>query len=122
MRSVPARPAAQPTSLTAVLALVAGTAALALPVATPAAVAAPPSASEPKITICHRTHSLTNPYRKITVALSAADTNGASTQGGGHADHKGPVWTPATTKATVWGDVIPPNPTNAKSTGYNWNG
>ncbi len=62
------------------------------------------------ITICHRTHSATNPYVQITV-----DTD--STKFEGHEGHdEGPVPDPATAEnfAAVkanggwWGDIIPP--------------
>ncbi len=67
-------------------------------------------ASPTKITICHRTHSLTNPYRRITVSTNAA-------QNGGHGGHGLPngssnpaVFDPTVTYASnnkYWGDVIP---------------
>ncbi len=67
-------------------------------------------ASPTKITICHRTHSLTNPYRRITVSTNAA-------QSGGHGGHDLPngssnpaVFDPNVTYASnnkYWGDVIP---------------
>jgi hypothetical protein len=59
-----------------------------------------------KITICHRTHSTTNPYRRITVSISAA--NGSSAND--HTHHSGPVFDPTyayPANAKVWGDVIP---------------
>jgi hypothetical protein len=61
-----------------------------------------------KITICHRTHSTTNPYRRITVSISAA--NGSSTND--HTHHTGSVFDAGYAyppNAKVWGDVIPNN-------------
>ena len=37
-----------------------------------------------KVTICHRTHATTNPYRQITVSMSSIVGNGNS--GNGHGD------------------------------------
>jgi LPXTG-motif cell wall-anchored protein len=63
----------------------------------------PPSG--PKVTICHRTNSETNPYNKITVSQSAVDGNGNSD----HGNHTGPVWYPGAKAAGIrWGDIIPP--------------
>lgn len=67
---------------------------------------------EPKITLCHRTNSVTNPYEKITVAASAVDAEGP-----GNADHLGnhlgPVFdynNPPSPphNGDQWGDIIPP--------------
>ena len=62
---------------------------------------APASAAE-KVTICHATNAVTNPYRMITVDLSA-------THGPDHATHTGPVFDPAvnTDNSPAWGDIIP---------------
>ena len=54
-------------------------------------------AAEPKVTICHRTNSRTNPYNQIAVAESAAVS--------GHAGHTGPIFAPG---VDDWGDIIPP--------------
>ena len=63
-----------------------------------------------KVTICHRTKSITNPYRLITVSQSAA-TNAA-----GHKGHTGGVFNTTSgyyigdgvgTNAKNWGDIIP---------------
>lgn len=85
-----------------------------------------------KITICHRTNSVTNPYSQITVDVSAAD--GISGNSGHNADHysehRGPVFDPSATYPTPhngdqWGDIIPPVVPNsqvpgANTTGLNW--
>lgn len=83
---------------------------------------APVSAAvAPKVTICHRTNSVTNPYVQNTVAQSAVDGVGNSDHYG---EHKGPV---ATSEAVAqilkdnkinWGDIIPPVP-NVHA-GLNW--
>ncbi len=61
-----------------------------------------------KVTICHRTNSVENPYNKITVNLNAVN-------GDGHSDHQGhdeggifdPTFDYATNQKD-WGDIIPP--------------
>jgi uncharacterized repeat protein (TIGR01451 family) len=87
--------------------------------------------SQSKITICHRTHSATNPYVVITVAREAAD--GISGNSGNQADHFGEHQGPLASSEEVaqgfkdahieWGDIIPnvdddgnPMPHN----GLNW--
>jgi uncharacterized repeat protein (TIGR01451 family) len=69
------------------------------------------ASSEPvpvKVTICHRTNSVSNPYNKITVSLNAVD-------GEGHSDHQGHdeggIFDPAVDyppNQKDWGDIIPP--------------
>lgn len=69
------------------------------------------ASSEPahvKVTICHRTNSVSNPYNKITVSLNAVD-------GEGHSDHQGHdeggIFDPAIDyppNQKDWGDIIPP--------------
>jgi LPXTG-motif cell wall-anchored protein len=61
------------------------------------------SAASAKITICHRTHSTTNPYRRITVSQNAV-TNSR------HGGHDGPVFDPTydyPPNQKIWGDIIP---------------
>ena len=72
-----------------------------------------------KVTICHRTNSITNPYTKITVDESSADGSGtAKGQGDHYINHVGEVWTQETPKHAEWGDIIPPIP--GVHSGLNW--
>ena len=74
------------------------------------AIPAAKAATNSKATICHRTNSVTNPYRLITVSRNSFVGNK------GHNIHKtdpAAVWTPTRTKAQGWGDIIPG--------GLNWN-
>jgi uncharacterized repeat protein (TIGR02543 family) len=53
-----------------------------------------------KTTICHRTNSIQNPYRRITVSNSSLNS--------GHKKHTGGLWTTSSTQGgTKWGDIIP---------------
>lgn len=88
-----------------------------------------------KVTICHRTHATTNPYRLITVSTSSiVDANSAPN---GHALHNtdrrrletdGPagVFRPTyayPSNAKYWGDIIPPfqdRATGGIYEGLNW--
>jgi CHRD domain len=73
-------------------AIVVGTAACPSPTLTPAPTTTPPT----KITICHKTGSTTNPYRRITVS-SRAVTNPNSPAGKtlrGHMGHSGDILMP----------------------------
>ena len=57
-----------------------------------------------KYTVCHRTHSTTNPYRSVTVSKSAI------TRSHSHADHTGDSFDATIaypSNAKNWGDVIP---------------
>lgn len=75
-----------------------------------------------KVTICHRTNSVKNPYVKITVSKNAVDGQGGN--GDHYAEHQGPVATsPAVAQQlkdnkTEWGDIIPPVP--GAHNGLNW--
>ncbi|WP_432477299.1 hypothetical protein [Nocardioides sp. GXQ0305] len=67
-----------------------------------AAAAAPQAARrvrapQPKVTICHRTNSRTNPYNQIVVSEESAIE--------GHSSHTGPIFSP---DVDDWGDIIPP--------------
>jgi hypothetical protein len=56
---------------------------------------------QPKVSLCHRTSSVRNPYNLQTVnANSIVRPDGEPT---GHAEHTGPVF-----PAEDWGDIIPP--------------
>jgi hypothetical protein len=61
-----------------------------------------------KVTICHATASVTNPYVRITVDQAAVD--GVSSRGPAdhRAMHTGDVWNPSMAKGSNWGDIIPP--------------
>ncbi len=83
------------------------------------------AAKQPKVTICHRTDAVKNPYVRETVALSSVDGNLGNDHGHGDhfAEHTGPV---ATSEAVAqalkdagqkWGDIIP---LNAAGTQLNW--
>ena len=69
-----------------------------------------------KVTLCHRTGSYSNPYRRITVAVNGVQFRA-------HDGHDGPVFYPGFPKHQKWGDIIPPfdfGP-NATYPGKNWN-
>ncbi len=76
-----------------------------------------------KVTLCHGTNSVTNPYVKITVSVDAAG-NFKDSGNGDHAQHTGPVATSQTVAQSLkdqkiqWGDIIPTGPHN---TSLNWN-
>ncbi len=82
--------------------------------------------AEEKVTICHATNAVKNPYVKITVDKSAVD--GASvekntTHGDHFSEHTGPVATSEKVAQDLkddkksWGDIIPPV---GKHSGLNW--
>jgi len=71
-----------------------------------------------QVTICHRTNSVTNPYR-----VEEPDKSGDVA---GHADHIGPVFNPNTVyppphNGDQWGDIIPPfDYSGGHFDGLNW--
>lgn len=75
---------------------------------------------ENKVTICHRTNSVKNPYVEIPVDTSAVDGQGNND----HSLHIGPVVTPETDVQALkdnkikWGDIIPP--VTGVTSGLNW--
>ena len=86
----------------------------------PAPAAVTPSGLE-KVTICHRTHATTNPYRLITVSTSSIV--GADSSVNGHGEHNSKktrlsrnngagdgIFNPPYAKPSLkyWGDIIPP--------------
>jgi hypothetical protein len=78
-----------------------------------------------KITICHRTNAVTNPYVVITVDVAAADGDLGNDNGQGdhYAEHLGPVFDPEADyqppfSGDEWGDIIPPIP--GVHDGLNW--
>jgi LPXTG-motif cell wall-anchored protein len=93
--------------------------------------AGPAGAAKPlrfKIELCHRTNSVTNPYRVIEVSVDA--TNG-DIVGPDHTGHGGPAFDftavdpgtvyPPPHNGDQWGDIIPPYPYNGgQFPGMNW--
>jgi hypothetical protein len=66
-----------------------------------------------KITICHATNAVTNPYVEVRVDIDAADNHDNRLD---HQRHVGPIFTDGLTE---WGDIIPPIEGNMD--GLNWN-
>lgn len=65
-----------------------------------------------KVTICHRTAAVDNPYVELTTSANAIIN-------AGHGSHTGPVF-PATSDG-AWGDVIPPfDYSGGRFPGLNW--
>jgi len=86
---------------------------------------ATPSHPLHRVTICHATNSVSNPYVRLTVDEAAV--NGKDGPDNGHGDHllnhTGPVFD-AANPVPGWGDIIPPFYSDGTtSTGYssaNW--
>ncbi len=74
-----------------------------------------------KVTICHRTNSVTNPYTVNTVAVSSID----GSKKNDHTQHVGPIFDFSNPdkyeppfNGDEWGDIIPPTENDAD--GQNW--
>src|SRR3954463_9866024 len=65
-----------------------------------------------KITICHATASVHNPYNVIDIDVAGAYD--------GHLDHTGPVFSADLEKHVAWGDIIPPGTYNGHDFSLNW--
>ncbi len=68
-------------------------------VAVPIAANATQPNPDHKVTLCHATHSYSNPYVEISVDVAAV-------LNGGHGNHVGPVFDPSLPKHDDWGDII----------------
>lgn len=95
--------------------LLAATAALALSLAYLVRPALATEGDPHKVTICHRTNSVTNPYVVETVDVASVDGDNGNDNGKGDhlMEHLGPVWDANTVYPTPhngdqWGDIIPP--------------
>jgi len=73
-----------------------------------------------KVTICHATASVQNPYVMPTVDFDAADGNAGNDNGQGDhfLEHTGPVFNSTMQQGDSWGDIIPPIP--GIHGGLNW--
>ena len=76
---------------------------------------------EDKVSICHATSAVANPYVTLSVPVSSVD--GIAGNSGGQPDHygehQGPIFDPAIHEnGDEWGDIIPPVPPH--HTGLNW--
>lgn len=98
-------------------------------VSTASAPAAAPALPLDRITICHRTHATTNPYRIITVSTSSIVK--ADSTPNGHGEHNSKrtrtndgIFNPPYAKPSLkyWGDIIPPFTARNGGTfaGMNW--
>jgi len=68
----------------------------------------------PSVTLCHATHSDTNPYVTITVNAAGAFN--------GHLGATGPIWDPNLKSEHIsWGDIIPPFIFSGNTYSLNWN-
>lgn len=74
---------------------------------------------EPKVKICHRTDSQSNPYVEETVDQDSVDGDMGNDNGKGdhYVEHTGPVWYEGIADHS-WGDIIPP--IEGLHAGLNW--
>jgi uncharacterized protein DUF11 len=79
-----------------------------------------------KITICHATSSVHNPYVEITVSVHAADGISDGHEGGDHfGEHEGPLFDASMEQGDDWGDIIPSHDDEGNAMplgGMNWPG
>lgn len=78
-----------------------------------------------KVTICHATNAVKNPYVRIEVDADAADGDTGTDNGqGDHTTHTGPVASSEALAQSLkddkqdWGDIIPPH--DSYAAGLNW--
>ncbi len=74
-----------------------------------------------KITICHATAAVKNPYNTISVPISAVDgvAGNEAGQGDHYGEHQGPIFDASVNQnGDNWGDIIPPVPPYHE--GLNW--
>jgi hypothetical protein len=75
----------------------------------------------PKVTICHRTNAVVNPYNEISVNQSSVDgvAGNSGNQPDHYSEHQGPIFDAAIhNNGDDWGDIIPP--VAPYHTGLNW--
>ena len=83
--------------------------------ATPSVSAVRPIPVPDRVTFCHRTNSINNPYVEITTSVNAVDGSirgGNGNDNSDHTSHTGPVFDPSINYPTPrngdqWGDIIP---------------
>jgi len=80
-----------------------------------------PCPPDEKVTICHATSAVNNPYVQLTVSVSAVDgvPGNSGNQPDHYGEHQGPIFDPAIHQnGDDWGDIIPPVPPH--HSGLNW--
>ncbi len=73
-----------------------------------------PTTDPDKISICHASSAVVNPYEDTTVDLDAVDGSGNND----HSQHDDPAFNSSMVQGDDWGDIIPPNVHDAD--GLNW--